>query len=497
MKRVRIWGFTSKLLIAFLLVISLTVILMGLLLSGIEGFLLDDMESSMKSQLQSARVAIELSVSNSRVKNLNSLDAEDMAALQALAVKLGKQTKSRLIVTDREGGELADSEGPPSTARSLAQNQELQDAMTIGYGSTRRKDPDSRKATMYVSYPVMNGSAVLGALRISQPTSRVDKVLKSVRGRLWDSALITAGAAVILSVGLALVLARPIKKISRTATAFGAGDLDARSEVGGSSELADLSRSFDSMAERIESMVQEMRDLDTMKSDFVANVSHELKTPLTAINGLSQTLRDGAVDDEEVRQQFLTSITVESQRLLLMVSNLLNLASAERGALRADNEPFDVEDCVSEIVERFSPLRERRKVAVVVKPEGRPATALGDREMFGLAFSNVLDNAIKFSSPAGTVTVAWKRSDGFVLLDVTDEGPGINEESREKVFERFERGSAGGPARGSGLGLSIARMNLDAQGGSIEIGSTGKNGTTMVLRVPRADFDADQGDRTG
>lgn len=489
MRRFRIWGFTSKLLLSFLLVIGITVLLMGILLSGIEDYLLDDMESAMRSQLHSARVAVELMVAKSKVKNLNRLDQEDMDSLRALAGKLGKQTGCRLLVTDREAVELADSEVAQAIGKSLAENQELSDAMTIGFGSARRKDPDSRKSTMYVAYPVMFDSDVLGAIRISQPTKRVDKVLRSVRGRMWDSALITAGVAVLLSVGLALVLAQPIRKISRTATAFGAGDLEARADVGGRSEIADLSRSFDAMAERIEEMVGELRELDSVKSDFVANVSHELKTPLTAIEGLSQTLRDGAVEDEEVRQRFLSSIVIESQRLLLMVSNLLNLATAERGALSADSEPFDIETVTSEIVARFAPLTEKRGVTVDVKPEPHPATALGDREMFGLALSNVVDNAIKFSPPGGKVTISWDLSGEEIVIGISDEGHGIPEESRDKVFERFASGTERGPSRGTGLGLSIARMNLSAQGGSIEIGSTGDSGTTMVMRIPRVEFD--------
>jgi len=486
MKQFRIWGFTSKLLLAFLLVIGLTVLLMGLLLSGLEKYLLSDMENSMASQLHSARVAVEMTVSKSKVKDLNRLNPENMASLQALTTELGEQSGCRLMVTNREGVKLVDSEIGQAIGANLAGNKEIQDAMTIGFGLDRRNDPDSSKSTMYVAYPVMSGSNVLGAIRISQPTKRVDRVLKSISRRLRDSALITAGAAVLLSIGLALVLSHPIRKISKTATAFGSGDLEACANVGGRSEIADLSRSFDSMADRIENMVQELRELDSMKSDFVANVSHELKTPLTAIAGLSQTLRDGAIEDDEVKQQFLSSIIVESQRLLLMVSNLLNLATAERGALQADREPLDVETCVSEIVSRFAPLCEKRNILIEVRPDDHPATALGDREMFGLALSNVVDNAIKFSPAAGTVTIAWRQRGDSIVLEVADQGPGIPEESREKAFERFERGNGRSQVRGTGLGLSIARMNLEAQGGSIEIGTTGDKGTIMVIRIPHA-----------
>lgn len=489
MKRFRVWGFSTKLLLAFLLVIVLTVMLMSLLLSGIESYLLDDMEEAMVRQLHSARVAVELSVSKSRINNLSKLGDEGTQSLRQLAAKLGEQTGCRLIITDREGVELADSEVTRAVGLNLSANEELQLAMTVGYGSARRQDPQSKKATMYVAYPVMRDSDVLGAIRISQPTRRVDRLIRSTRRRMWESALIAAGAAVLLSAGLALVLARPIRKISRTATAFGSGDLDARSRVAGSSEIADLSRAFDSMAERIETMVQELRELDTMKSDFVANVSHELKTPLTAIKGLSETLRDGAADDSDVKCQFLNSIIVESQRLLLMVSNLLNLSTAERGALSPGIEPFDVEAGAVEVAGRFAPVADKKGVSLEILADSRPATALGDRAMFELSLSNVIDNAVRFSPTGGPVRVSWEQSRGSIVLSVSDEGPGIDPENRDKVFERFESGTARGRLRGSGLGLSIARLNLELQGGSIEIGETGGNGTTMVLRIPRAEFD--------
>lgn len=489
MARPRLWGFSWRLLVGFALVIFITIASFSVLLLGrLESYLLHDMENSMANQARMARGSIEFALQASNVTGLASLDETQLEALRRLARDLAVRTTCRIVVTDAGGVSVIDSAGP-SLLGSRFESHEFTDALETGYGAYTRVDPLSHHYTMYVAYPIQTAAGVQGVIRVSKPTSSVSSLLHTIEVRIAFSGLIAGVAAILVSVVLALVLASPVRKISVAATRFGRGDLRARSHLKGHSDLAELSHSFDTMADRIERTVTELSELDEMKSDFVANVSHELKTPLTAIRGLSETLLDGALDDTRVNRAFVIDIASEAERLLVMVNNLLNLARLEAGALDITAEPLDVGVLVEEIVERLAPVAGKRSTTLSVKVDPGAPRAEADRAMLDQAITNVLDNAIKYSPPGGEVRLSFGPDParvGRLSVVVSDDGPGISDDDLEHVFERFYRGRAAGSRPGSGIGLAIARHNLEAQGGDISIDISPGRGTTVTITFPAA-----------
>lgn len=230
------------------------------------------------------------------------------------------------------------------------------------------------------------------------------------------------------------------------------------------------------------------RRAERARQDLVANISHELRTPITAARALAETLEDG-VPDEDQRARFHRQLAGEIDRMQGIVERLIRLSRLEQG-----DEPFELVpavagDLVAEAVERVTPLAEHAVVALdaqAAEVAGRPV--LADRERVLEVLTNLLDNAVKFSSPGDTVTAGADPAGDFVRFWVRDEGPGIMPNERLRVFERFytsDRARAAGQPTGTGLGLSIARQIVTRHGGEIWVADEPR-GTTVCFTIPAA-----------
>ena len=230
------------------------------------------------------------------------------------------------------------------------------------------------------------------------------------------------------------------------------------------------------------------RFVEQAKSDFVSSISHELRAPLTSIFGFAETLlRRGELFDDLQRRTFLAYISSESERLTGIVDALLDVAELDSGDLQVELTTLDVGNVVREVVESaradLAGAREDGHT-FAIDFQDEPLGAQADREKLRLVLVNLIDNAIKFSPKGGTVNVAGQRRPGTIELRVTDEGVGIPEEERERIFRKFYRGSSSVLSGGAGLGLFITRGLVTAMGGRIWVDSTEGEGSTFVLELP-------------
>ncbi len=215
------------------------------------------------------------------------------------------------------------------------------------------------------------------------------------------------------------------------------------------------------------------RRLAALKSDFVANVSHELKTPLALVRMFGEMLLTGRVPSEDKKKQYLQIIVSESERLTALIENVLDFAKVERGKAAYDFAPGQVEEVVARAVEVFRYRAEREGMEVGLRvEEGLPATSIDGRAI-ELAVINLLDNAFKYAKDGGRIDVAVACSARFVRVSVSDRGPGIEPDDRARIFERFVRGRTSGETRvrGSGIGLSLVKHIAESHGGTIEVKS--------------------------
>jgi len=231
--------------------------------------------------------------------------------------------------------------------------------------------------------------------------------------------------------------------------------------------------------------ITQRRRLEVLRRDFVANASHELKTPVAAVRALADTLQTALPDDPEAGQRFAERIGREAERLEALVRDLLDLSRVERGTL--DVEPVDLVGMVKEVVGGYADLAEERRIRL--DTELRPGISLrGDRAQLGLLLSNLIDNALRYTPAGGTVCVRLDPAESRAVLQVADSGEGIPAGELPRVFERFYRVDKARARRtgGTGLGLAIVRHVAEAHGGTVRVDSELARGTTFTVTLPLA-----------
>jgi two-component system phosphate regulon sensor histidine kinase PhoR len=234
--------------------------------------------------------------------------------------------------------------------------------------------------------------------------------------------------------------------------------------------------------------ISELRRLERIRRDFVANVSHELKTPLTSIRGYVETLLDGALHDEKNNARFLEKIEQSTQRLSHLVTDLLSLARIEAQEGSLPLERVDLHALVEQARRRHEPAAVGRDQTLRLESCNGALQVLGDREALTQVLDNLVDNALKYTPPEGHVTIRLEREAGHALLEVQDDGIGIPAEDIERVFERFYRvdKARSRAAGGTGLGLSIVKHLVGAMQGEVEVQSEVDVGSTFRVRLTLA-----------
>jgi two-component system, OmpR family, phosphate regulon sensor histidine kinase PhoR len=241
--------------------------------------------------------------------------------------------------------------------------------------------------------------------------------------------------------------------------------------------------------------VTELRRLENIRKDFVANVSHELRTPLTSIKGYIEALLDGAKDDPDISARFLDIILKQSDRLNLILEDLLQLSKIESGQVLFKREPLHIRRVIERTLAMIKPLADKKGHRLASFVENDLPAVLGDEDRLTQVMSNLLDNAVKYTPERGTITVAAHPvSDDAeqpalvtaVELSVTDTGIGIPEQDRPRVFERFYRVDKARSRElgGTGLGLAIVRHIVEGQGGRVWVETNTPTGSRFVVRLP-------------
>jgi len=231
--------------------------------------------------------------------------------------------------------------------------------------------------------------------------------------------------------------------------------------------------------------ITQRRRLEVLRRDFVANASHELKTPVAAVRALAETLLTALPDDPEAGRRFAERIGREAERLDVLVRDLLDLSRVERGTL--DVEPVDLVGLVKEVLGGYGDLAEERRIRL--RAELQPQVSLrGDRAQLGLLLSNLLDNALRHTPARGTVVVRLDATESRALIQVADTGEGIPAGELPRVFERFYRVDKARARRtgGTGLGLAIVRHVAEAHGGTVRVDSELGRGSTFTVTLPVA-----------
>jgi len=404
------------------------------------------------------------------------IDPPRPAPLQRIAERSAESVRGRVIVVDARGRLLADSAGAPA-GRSYDDRPEVEAALQ-GEGEQITRSSETLGAEILATaVPILRRGRPGGAVRITQS---IEAVHRAVKTSILD---VAALAAVVLLLGLvagALIaqqIARPIRRLDGAARRVAEGDLDTAVAVEGSTEQRSLARAFNEMTQRIKRLLR-------VQQDFVADASHQLRTPLTGLRLRLEGLADRFRGEPPIERE-LEAALGEIDRLSLIVEELLILSRA--GEHELPGERIDLSAAARRAAARWSAAAADRGIEIAVAPGSAAGSGWCAAPDLERSLDSLLENALTYS-PAGTRVVLEA---GPGRISVLDEGPGLEPGEEEAVFERFSRGSAGrrGP-KGTGLGLAIARELTRQWDGEVRLRNREGGGLTATIELPPAEVHA-------
>ena len=352
-----------------------------------------------------------------------------------------------------------------------------------------------RTPHVYYAIPLYEEGSYIGAVFATSSNTGTSALITTMHKTLIMSILWIMIASIIAVYFITDRLISPIKETSRAARAFAKGSFDARVTVTGNDEVAELASAFNSMA----SSLQHMED---MRRSFLANVSHDLRTPMTTISGFIDGILDGAIPPEQ-HAYYLNIIAAEVRRLSRLVSQLLDISRLEAGERQFHPQNYDICEQGREIVISNIQRLEEKKLDVQFVCDAENMYVWADKDAIHQIFYNICDNAIKFSVEGGRYEISIKQKDRQIYVSVYNEGQGISKEDLPFIFERFYKSdkSRGMDKTGVGLGMYIARTILEAQGQRIwvesEEGKWCRFTFTLAVGRPEKQKPLPRGDRKG
>ncbi|MDE5764743.1 MAG: HAMP domain-containing histidine kinase [Ruminococcus sp.] len=349
------------------------------------------------------------------------------------------------------------------------------DAMESGEGSYIGRLAGGEKI-LAVSVPLSSFNNEYSSVRMVTSLTAIDNTIKGYI--LFVTAVCTAIILIIVIMGLYFAgsIVKPIRQISNITRKFAMGDFSVRIENNTEDEIGELCTAINHMAD-------ELSSAEAMKNEFISSVSHELRTPLTAIKGWAETLMVDGGENPDTMKKGVGVIVNETERLSQMVEELLDFSRMQNGHFTLQNATLDILAELGDAVLIYSDKARRERIEIIYdEPEMLPFV-FGDKNRIRQVFINVIDNAVKYSSPGDVVTITASEKDGMIKVSVADTGCGIKESDLAKVKTKFYK--ANHTRRGSGIGLAVADEIIAMHGGKLDISSQGEGlGTTVTIIIP-------------
>ena len=297
--------------------------------------------------------------------------------------------------------------------------------------------------------------------------------------------IFASGMAMVLGYFLSSTITERIHLLKDAAEKLAQGELETRVPVQGNDEVSVLANSFNQMAEKLQVADKKQRDLDNMRRDLIAWVSHDLQTPLASMRAILEAVSDGVVDDPETVKRYLHTAQRDVSNLSALIDDLFQMAQLDAGGFPLNKDKSSLSDLVSDTLESFTELANQQSIVLEGNVELDVDPVTMDTQAIGRVLNNLIGNALRHSSQ-GRVSVWVRRSTLGVEVTVSDTGEGIREDDLQHIFERFYRGekSRNRGTGGAGLGLAIARGIVNAHGGDIKVESQIGKGTQFTFYIP-------------
>ncbi len=457
----------SKIGLTYLLIIFTTMAAFGYLaLLDIEQSLINERKNVLLSY---ANIIAE--------KSSPYLGEQNTAYLNYLAEDFGENIGHRILIFDTASTVLGDSSGESRGQELIIP---LVTASLRGESVSQTNSYPEYGDLLYLAVPVASGKQIIGAVFISADINDISERLDQTRTRLLAAASGSAVLAFLLSLLLARIITVPIGRLTQAAKKMSEGDYGYKVAIQSRDELGLLANSFNEMSEKIEKE-------DEIRRQFIANASHELKSPVAALKVLVESLLIKHTESKEETLEFLKDIDGQLDRLSRLVNDLLLLSKIEKNKAYLNIEPVIIGHLLAEIKESLLPLAAHKQIDLIVNANEH-ITWPADRDMLYRAVYNLVNNAIKYSPINKEVLIDYTVSQEKLSILVSDQGIGIAPEHLEKVFTRFyrinqarERASGG-----TGLGLSIVKEIINLHGGIVSVSSVPGQGSQFIIVLPNA-----------
>ena len=411
--------------------------------------------------LESRAITVDQAIKNSNAKS-------------ACRVLQNSDPALRVTIVDTRGVVLCDSEADATSMENHAARPEISLALTGQRGSSTRFSATLQTDMLYLAMPRYKDKKITGVIRTAIPLLSIESLLDELYRQFIILLVVLLAIVSMVIINIYRKVSQPLAEIIDEASQFAKGDFSKSLPDYEVREIAELGGALNRMAEQLDR-------LENLRQDFVANVSHELKTPIATIKGYVETLLDGAQHDPADLDRFLNIVMKQNNRLAEIVDDLLTLSRLESAPvtqLLALNET-DVCQLLHSSAENCQSRAEAKNINIEIKCENEVSVQV-DHSLMTQALVNLIDNAIKYSNEYKTITLTVEVSNGYVLLAVSDEGPGIPEEHIPRLFERFYRVDKSRSRRigGTGLGLAIVKHIVHIHGGRVEV----RNNPTVGCR---------------
>ncbi len=481
---------TSKLAFAsVLLTVSVAAILWLLVTSVTQKYFHSRFEETLNKETSQ----IELVLCREMKRGTNFTDATKYVA-QVFASQ-----SRRITLVNAAGVVLYDSEVPADSLRFLENHlyrQEIQDAIVRAAGTSERVSASVHHAMLYYArksaeplYFRNNGTGVnVVFIRESVSLSVVNHVVNAAQFAMLTIVLCVVVIVVVASFFIARRLTSPLVHMVKAAEEIQQGNISRRITHISNDEIGKLALTLNDMLDTLQADISQLKKLERVRSEFLANVSHELRTPIFAMQGMLETLLNGAVDDPNVNREFVQRALRNTERLNVLLSDLIDISRIESGEMKMSFRYFDVRSMLANVLSELRPVAEQKHIQLRADfPATESTDVYGDRDRLRQVVENLVDNAIKYSEPDAVVTISYTVSDREATVSVADTGIGIAPEHLSRIFERFYRvdKDRSREAGGTGLGLAIVKHILEAHHTSIQVKSEIGKGSVFTFALQK------------
>ena len=394
---------------------------------------------------------------------------------------ISSTTESEIFLVSLEGKTLLCSEGENCNHRTFAIPEDVMEKAVLGeYDGSGTLGGIYETSHYTVGIPIKNGGTVVAVLFASTEATDVWFFIMDLMDIIFFCALIATAVSSIAIYFVTNSMTKPLREMAAAAKSFSTGDFSVRVPAEGEDEIAQLARSFNHMADS-------MADLESVRRSFIANVSHELKTPMMTIGGFIDGILDGTVPEEK-RKQYLLIVSEEVKRLSRLVKSMLSIARIEAGDMKLNPTDFDVNELVCRTVFAFEQKIEEKKLEIMGL-ESDEVFVKADNDLIHQVVYNLIDNAVKFVNEGGCISFSYEVKEGNVFVSVRNTGAGIAQQELPRLFDRFYKTdkSRSLDKTGVGLGLYIVQTIVNQHKGDLLVKSVEKEYTEFTFSLPATD----------